>query len=165
MDTTSNRSIHDGVLCWVKPTLKSPVSEVKRNSRKLTPCRDSAGPPLSSGCGPWPHSLEKCWGLKRRTYSLDTFFYKQCQFMVSDRPRYVCKADGFLWSMWEDRLAVSVARKSGVVHSPCIDSGPRQSPYKQVHLVCNLFSSTSGVLSNITFKYPILLIPSVGDLL
>lgn len=160
MDTTSIRSIRDGVLCGLKPTLKPPMSKVKKNSRKLTPCRDSAGPPLSSGCGPWPHSLEKCWGLKRRRYSLNSFTSNASLLSLTGRTTSArqmgsCEACGRtdLVSLWPGSPVSPIA-----LHW----QRSQTKPYKQVCLVCNLFSSMCGVLANKTFKYPILQIPSVG---
>lgn len=68
------RSICKGVLCGLKPSHPQSAREwSKRNSRELTPCRDSAGPPLSSGCGPWPHSLGNCWGLWKEKIQFKPF--------------------------------------------------------------------------------------------
>lgn len=149
MDTTSIRSIGDGVLCRLKPShTHLPMSEVKEtvgNSPHAGILQDPHYP-LDAIHG---HTLlESAEACERRRYSSNLFFYEQCQLIVSDRLRYVCEADGFLWSMWEDRLAVSVARKSSVTQSPWIDSSPRPSTREQVR---NLFSSTCGALANKTF--------------
>lgn len=150
MDTTSLRSICEGVLCGLKPSHLQLAREwSKRNSRELTPCRDSAGPPLSSGCGPWPHSLGNCWGLWKEKIQFKPFLlwavpaYCLWQAVLRLRGRWV--------------LVKHVGRQTCCLCGQEVQCHPeplhwqQSQTHEQVRLVRNLFYSTCGALANTTF--------------